>query len=246
MSRYWRHHLLWPTLLWLLAVIAIHLGDTDLWLAQHLYQLQGGHWLLRDHWLTYDLLHEGGRLLVALLLLANLGLLLWAGWRRQPQLMQAALMVLASVVTSMLLVNLLKGATGLDCPWDLQPFGGERLVHDLFASLPAGQPGGRCFPAGHASGGYGWVVLYFAALSLAPRWRWRALAVGLGLGLAFGVGQQLRGAHFLSHDLWTLALCWWCSCAADAAMRQVAGWRRQQAESCALTHKHLGASGRGC
>jgi membrane-associated PAP2 superfamily phosphatase len=28
------------------------------------------------------------------------------------------------------------------------------------------------------------------------------------LGLLFGFSQQLRGAHFLSHDLWTLAICW--------------------------------------
>jgi hypothetical protein len=30
----------------------------------------------------------------------------------------------------------------------------------------------------------------------------------LGLGLLFGTTQQLRGAHFLSHDIWTFALCW--------------------------------------
>ena len=29
-----------------------------------------------------------------------------------------------------------------------------------------------------------------------------------GAGLVFGSGQQLRGAHFLSHDLWSLAVCW--------------------------------------
>lgn len=246
MSRYWRQHLLWPTLLWLLVITTVHLAGTDLWLAQALYRIEGGQWLLRDHWLSYHLLHEGGRLLVALMLLTNLGVVLWAGWRRQLSLLRAATLVLVSVVTSMLLVNLLKGATGLDCPWDLRPFGGERLFHDLFESLPADQPGGRCFPAGHASGGYGWLALYFAALHLDPRWRWRALAVGLGLGLLFGLGQQLRGAHFLSHDLWTLALCWWCGCALDALCRPATGWRRQQAESCALNYKNLGASGTGC
>jgi len=24
----------------------------------------------------------------------------------------------------------------------------------------------------------------------------------------FGVSQQLRGAHFASHDVWTLTICW--------------------------------------
>ena len=26
--------------------------------------------------------------------------------------------------------------------------------------------------------------------------------------MMFGIAQQLRGAHFLSHDLWALMLCW--------------------------------------
>ena len=38
-----------------------------------------------------------------------------------------------------------------------------------------------------------------------------ALAIGLAAGLVFGISQQFRGAHFLSHDIWSLALCWYLS-----------------------------------
>jgi hypothetical protein len=31
------------------------------------------------------------------------------------------------------------------------------------------------------------------------------------MGVVFGATQQLRGAHFLSHDLWTAAICWFNS-----------------------------------
>ena len=41
-----------------------------------------------------------------------------------------------------------------------------------------------------------------------PAWRWMALAAGLMIGAIFGWTQQVRGAHFLSHDLWTLLICW--------------------------------------
>jgi membrane-associated PAP2 superfamily phosphatase len=34
------------------------------------------------------------------------------------------------------------------------------------------------------------------------------LGFGLAAGLIFGLAQQLRGAHFLSHDLWALAISW--------------------------------------
>ena len=34
------------------------------------------------------------------------------------------------------------------------------------------------------------------------------MASALVIGLVFGIAQQLRGAHFLSHDLWALMVCW--------------------------------------
>ena len=72
----------------------------------------------------------------------------------------------------------------------------------------AWMPAASCFPAGHASAGYAWVALYFFFLARRPAWRWRGLAIGLIAGAVFGIAQQLRGAHFFSHDLWTLMICW--------------------------------------
>jgi membrane-associated PAP2 superfamily phosphatase len=69
----------------------------------------------------------------------------------------------------------------------------------------------QCFPAGHASGGYAWLALYFFLLAVKPQWRGWGLAVGLGAGLVFGISQQLRGAHFISHDLAAIAICWTCA-----------------------------------
>jgi len=68
--------------------------------------------------------------------------------------------------------------------------------------------GEGCFPAAHASAGYAWVCAYFAARSLGVSWAKWLLVGALALGFLFGFGQQLRGAHFISHDLWTLAICW--------------------------------------
>ena len=34
------------------------------------------------------------------------------------------------------------------------------------------------------------------------------LLPGMVIGFTFALGQQARGAHFISHDLWTLSLCW--------------------------------------
>jgi membrane-associated PAP2 superfamily phosphatase len=52
------------------------------------------------------------------------------------------------------------------------------------------------------------VALYFFFASVRPAWRRIGLAIGIGAGAILGVAQQLRGAHYLSHDLWTLAISW--------------------------------------
>ena len=96
----------------------------------------------------------------------------------------------------------------MDCPWDLLRYGGEKAYYELFSRRPAGMGSAGCFPAGHASAGYAWVALYFFYLATRPRWRWWGLGAAMALGMVFGIAQQLRGAHFLSHDLWALMLCW--------------------------------------
>ncbi len=42
------------------------------------------------------------------------------------------------------------------------------------------------------------------------------LGIGLLAGTVFGVAQQLRGAHFLSHDVASLIVCWAVACTVDA------------------------------
>ena len=34
------------------------------------------------------------------------------------------------------------------------------------------------------------------------------LAIALAVGIAFSIGQEARGAHFLSHDLASAAIVW--------------------------------------
>ncbi len=82
-----------------------------------------------------------------------------------------------------------------------------------------GGPGG-CFPAGHASAAFayagGWFAWRRAAPALARRWLFGALAAGLLLGVA----QQMRGAHYMSHTLWTAWICWTAGFAIDACMHR--------------------------
>jgi len=128
---------------------------------------------------------------------------------------------LLSLTFSLAGVALLKQLIPMDCPWDLQAFGGTQPFTGLFSAWPAGREANACFPAGHASIGFAWLGLYFFCLQLYPRLALPALLFTALLGVSLGLVQQLRGAHFLSHDIASAAWCWSmaCLCAYWPALR---------------------------
>ena len=153
-------------------------------------------------------MHQGGRALVAslygLVLAAWLGsfAVRWlAAWRRQLAF------VLLCVLLAIGAVSGLKQVTTLPCPHELAAFGGSGQWVETWRLFDPDLPRAECFPAGHASGGYAWLCLAFLFPRHSRHFR-LALLPGALLGVGFGLAQQLRGAHFLSHDLMTIALCW--------------------------------------
>lgn len=191
----------------------------DQWLADQLFWWEGGHWLLRNTFATETVIHQGGKIFSLLLWLSAVLALVWSCYDAR---VRAWRLPLAYLVVSVLLatagVAWIKSWSNMDCPWDLLRYGGERPYVGLFDVRPVGLARGRCFPAAHASAGYAWVALYYFFQSTRPSWRWAGLGFGLALGAVFGIAQQLRGAHFLSHDLCALALCWGMASALYAAM----------------------------
>ena len=202
-------HLWWPLLAFFAVALLLELSTFDLWLADQLYALGGNSWRWRDAWLTRTIVHDGGRdgvgivaLVVALLALASCCMK-----ALRPYARGLGYLLLSALVCG-LGINLLKSFSHVDCPWDLLRYGGEFPYVRNFETHPGTFRYGACFPAGHASAAYAWLGLYYLAREYAPRWKGWALATVLVLGLIFGGAQQLRGAHFLSHDVWTLGLCW--------------------------------------
>ncbi len=201
-------HLVYPLVLFLLVAGLVEHFHWDLALADFLYHLEGDHWALKKHFLTATVVHEYGRHLVQLLVFLAVGLII-RDWRlgRKRQF-AAGLYLFACFAITTLTVSLLRHLTHVSCPWDLLRYGGDVPYVSIFARLPPGTETGTCFPAGHASGAYAWVALYYYFRVVNPRYRWYGLGFGLTLGLTFDIAQQLRGAHFVSHGLWTLGIAW--------------------------------------
>jgi membrane-associated PAP2 superfamily phosphatase len=207
-KNFWMNHLVLPLVAATALLFCLENTGLDLWVADHWYAFEGYQWSLRDNWLTYRIIHQDGKeallgvgLVLAALLVAGYR---WPGLRawRKP---------LGYLLTSMALLPGLvaysKHFSQAPCPWDMARYGGEALYrHNLSYGFSAAGAG-HCFPAGHASGGFALLALYFAAYLYARRPVWFLLP-GILVGFTFAFGQEARGAHFLSHDLWTMSLCW--------------------------------------
>lgn len=211
--------LAWPTAIAFAATAAWDLFGLDLPLAAAAGGPAG--FPLRDHWFLTQVLHTGPKYAAwFFVLLLCLGIAWPAGpLRRLPPARRAQLAVSALLATG--LVSLLKAASHTSCPWDLHEFGGiaRHLSHWSGWLGTDGGPG-RCFPAGHASTGFAFTGGYFALREDLPGLARTWLAAALSAGLALGVAQQLRGAHFMSHTLWTGWLCWTAGWLIDPLFRR--------------------------
>ncbi|MGZ5051138.1 MAG: phosphatase PAP2 family protein [Methylobacter sp.] len=185
----------------------------DLWIARHFYDVELHRWPYQDSLLAETVFHLGGRYLTYVCVIALL-ICLFATFRPfsrfYPYRRQMFFLLVASL-SGPAIIALFKSVTHIYCPWSLAVFDGNRPYVRLFDSLPGDLPVGHCFPAAHAGSGFAFVSLYFFLMLVNPKYRWLGLCWGMLLGFAFGASQQVRGAHFFSHDLFALAVCWFSS-----------------------------------
>ena len=204
----------WLALALLILLLAWDASSLDMALARWVGGPQG--FPLRDHWLLTRVLHDAMKVLAwGFVVVLCLGVV----WPRGPlQALPFARRVQlpATALIASLAVSALKGTSATSCPWDMAEFGGvaQHLSHWVGWFVADGG-GGHCFPAGHATTGFAFVGGYFALRRQLPRLAWVWLALALATGFALGAVQQLRGAHFMSHTLWTAWICWTVGWLAD-------------------------------
>lgn len=178
---------------------------------------------LVNHWLLKTVLHDSARTVSAVAALALLGLAAsaWLAPKAGRMRDRRHELLFASVgaVAAAALVGALKHFSTHACPWDLAEFGGLAAYRQLFTAPTSLHAVGGCLPAAHALTGYGWLGVGFA---LYPTARGRARQIwclAFTAGTVCGFVQVMRGAHFLSHVLWSAWLVWAVNVAILAASR---------------------------
>lgn len=216
----------WGSVLGFVALLLWDMTTLDLSMAA----LFGNHHGFARHndWLWSTLLHDGAlpvvwALEVALLVSIALPFGVLRALPRARRLQLAVTPLVASVF-----VSVLKLHSTTSCPWDLQQFGGVAVYVSHWTRGVADGGGGGCFPAGHASAGFAFLGGFFAFRSTQPALAKRLLVAVMAFGLLLGLAQQIRGAHYMSHTLWTAWLCWMCAVLVDASIAFFACWTRRR------------------
>ena len=210
MTSFWRMHALWPAVILAVALAVIRVTGLDLVLADGFFGAASRHaWLGANRWWAVDLIHGGGAMLVRVAGLAAIVAWIvcarvprWREWRRAWAYVAIGMALCATTVGG------LKQITNMDCPRDLARYGGDRPYMRLFGDRPDELPRAACWPGAHASSGFSLVAFYFALRDRRPRLARIALAGSAAVWVVFSLGQEARGAHFLSHDLVGAALVW--------------------------------------
>ena len=140
-----------------------------------------------------------------------------AGIRRDEWLRWCAIFFIGLLTP--VLLSVLKKWTNQACPWSLSDFGGTLPYVHLLDPRPWAARTQACWPAGHAAVGLSMLVVSFVGgwqralwrdevTLAAPRSPWLSAgafaAYAVVLSMVLGFSQVMRGAHFISHQVWSL------------------------------------------
>lgn len=121
---------------------------------------------------------------------------------------QKILLILLSLILVPAIIATLKELTYVHCPYNLRVYDGrsdfQNMLHMFSPMDPLNR--GKCFPAGHASGGFALMSLYCLGRTRPEQWFF--LSGGFALGWIMALYQMAKGAHFLSHSCMTMLLSW--------------------------------------
>ncbi len=194
-----------------IAVVFFGVSGTDIWVQNHFYNPQSHQWFLdREDPLLGFIFYDGiKRLLIVMNVLVLLGLIIW--WKK-PFLAiyrKGLVIVLLSSIFVPAVVGSFKATTNIPCPKNLALYGGEyphTCVWEKYPTTFCNKKRIKCWPAGHASGGFALLSLYY--LFRTRKAKMKALIGAMVLGWSMGTYKMLIGDHFLSHTVITMIMAW--------------------------------------
>ncbi|MDP3588831.1 MAG: phosphatase PAP2 family protein [Sulfuricurvum sp.] len=195
----------------IVAVLFFGLSPADIWVQKHFYNLATHQWILDTNNTVLKFVFYDGikRLLIVIAVLFLFVLIL--GWKKQwmRAYRRGLIIVVLSSIAVPLVVGSLKAVSNMPCPKSLDIFNGtypHTCVWEKYATKDCHLEKQKCWPAGHASGGFALLSLIF--LFHSRKNKIIAGSIAMGIGWSMGSYKMLIGDHFLSHTVITMILAW--------------------------------------
>lgn len=200
------------TALLLIAVIVFfEFTNVDIAVEEYFYNFQTHQWFEdRNEPIAKFIFYDG---IKKLLIAFAVGVLFFLVIFRKKEFLKGykkgiILVVLSSILIP-LAVGTLKATTNTPCPKNIDYFEGNYPNIKVFDDYPANfvqEKRIKCWPAGHASGGFALLSLFF--LFKKKKNKYLALGIAMVIGWSMGTYKMLIGDHFLSHTIITMIIAW--------------------------------------
>ena len=203
--------------LWVTAVVLVvtvlffGLSRVDIWIQSHFYNPATHQWIVdtNDEVLKFIFYDGIKRLLIVIAVLFLLGLII--GWKKEwmRSYRKGLVIVVLSSIFVPVVVGSLKDISNMPCPKSLDLFGGtypHTCVWESYKTNDCHLEKQKCWPAGHASGGFALLSLIF--LFRSRQNKIAVACVAMVIGWSMGSYKMLIGDHFLSHTVITMIVAW--------------------------------------
>lgn len=196
----------------LLGVIALfQLTNLDIFVQNYFYNFESKTWLVdKNEPIMKFLLYDGLKVVLILFLLSILlSLIFFRKKKIIQEYKKGLIIVLLSGIIVPLSVGALKAVTNTPCPCKIIHFNGDYPDVKVFDSYPKDfvqTSKAKCWPAGHASGGFALLSLFFLFKSVKNQKK--AIIFALCVAWSMGLYKMFLGDHFLSHTIITMLLSW--------------------------------------
>ena len=203
---------LWITAVSLVvAILFFGLSGVDVWMQRHFYNPQTHLWIVdTNNEVLKFIFYDGIKRLLIFVAVFFLFLLI-AAWKKQWMKLYrpGLIIVVLSSIAVPLVVGSLKAVTNMPCPKSLDIFEGtypHTCVWESYHDKECHLEKQKCWPAGHASGGFALLSLVF--LFHSRKNKIAAAIIAMVIGWSMGSYKMLIGDHFLSHTVITMILAW--------------------------------------
>ncbi len=212
LTNYYNKRIFLSILLLFITILLFQYTNIDIWLENYFYDFHTHTWLVDEKNKLLDLIFYSG--IKKVLVVFGLSLLFIFIFFRNKSFLKAykkgLLIVILSFIFIPIIIGGLKRVTNTPCPNDLKIYGGKYPDIKILTPYPKNSPLKckhiKCWPAGHASGGFALMALFF--LFKSKKNKNLALLLGLSVGWAMGLYKMFVGDHFLSHTIVTMILAY--------------------------------------